>query len=191
MTACSEAPPVETKTEPEAKKEASVEPVTGKTAFYEMYKPARSWSPDLEVLSLASEEVPGFKVEGGKAAMWTCVFVSPAKREARTFTYSIADDLPRIHKGVTMGGSQGWTGPTPHSQPFQMNEVSYNSDSAYQTALKKAGPWIKKNPDKPVSFFLGKAARFPAPVWYILWGTKKTGYSVFINGATGAAMSGK
>jgi len=88
LGACSETPaPVDTKAA-EAKKEPAKppEPVAGQTAFYEMYKPARQWATDVQPLSLASNDVPGKKMEGGKAWMWTAVFVSPSKREARTLS---------------------------------------------------------------------------------------------------------
>ena len=39
------------------------------------------------------------------------------------------------------------------------------------------------------SLFLGKAARFPAPVWYIQWGTAKSGYAVYVNATTGEVIS--
>jgi hypothetical protein len=46
-TACSEAPKTsETNTEPKKEAPKPPEPVSGKTAFYEMYKPARAWASD-------------------------------------------------------------------------------------------------------------------------------------------------
>jgi hypothetical protein len=45
-------------------------PVTAKTAFWPMYTSARNWSPDLVMIRLTPKEVPGFKNEAGKAAMW-------------------------------------------------------------------------------------------------------------------------
>src|SRR5581483_1467220 len=89
LTSCSEAPKpaaAESKKEAEPPPQPSG-PVSAKTAFYEMYKPARTWATDLLPLTLVSNEIPGIKNEGGKAAMWTAVFVSPSRREARTFTY--------------------------------------------------------------------------------------------------------
>lgn len=194
-TACSEAPKstaTETKTAAETKKEAQSpsEPVSGKTAFYEMYKPARAWAADLLPLSLANDDVPGIKTEAGNAAMWTAVFVSPSRREARTFSYSVVDQGATIHKGVTVGGAELWSGPTPKSRPFQITEFIVDSDVAYKTALEKAGAWVKKHPDKGATFYLGNASRFPAPVWYVLWGNNKSGYAVFVNATTGA-MTGK
>jgi hypothetical protein len=149
-----------------------------------MYRPARSWATDLLVLSLASNEVEGFKNEGGKAAMWTAVFVSPSRNEARTVIYSIADH-GNVNKGVTMAGSQRWSGPTPKSQPFQTTDFQINSDDAYKTALPKAAAFLKQHPEKPVSLFLGKQAKFPGPEWYVLWGDAKMGYAVYVNATTG------
>lgn len=193
LAACSDDTKSGAKTDAEPKKEAAAppEPVTGKTAFYEMYKPARSWASDLSVLSLAADETPGMKIDDGKAGTWTCVFASHTKRAARTFKYAVVENLPNVLKGVNMSSPTGWSGPTANSEPFQMTEVSVNSDEAFQTALEKAKPWIKDHPGKPVSMSLGKAHRFPAPVWYILWGDNKVGYRAFIDATTGKAVSGK
>jgi len=193
MTACSQAPtPTETKTkaEVEAKKEPAkpAEPVAAQTAFYEMYKPARTWAPDLLVLSLLGNEVPSVKSEAGKFPMWTAVFVSPSRREARTFTYSVVDDGTTIHKGVDAGGAQSWTGATPKSSPFQTTGFVVDSDDAYKTAYAKAEAWVKKHPGKKVAFSLGSAARFPAPVWFIIWGDTKSGYAVYVNATTGTVI---
>jgi hypothetical protein len=193
LTACSEAPKTEAteaKTDAEAKKEAAIPagPVSAKTAFWLMYKPAHSWAPDLLPLSLANNEVPEMKSEEGKAPMWTAVFVSPSRHEARTLSYSVVDSGTSIHKGVTMGGAQAWSGSTPKSRPFQINEFAIDSDAAYKAAYAKAESWAKKHPDKKAAFSLGNAARFPGPVWYVLWGNEKSGYAAFVNATTGMVI---
>jgi hypothetical protein len=192
MTACSEAPTPKQieKADVEAKKEPAKPPapVAAQTAFYEMYKPARTWAPDLLVLSMIGNEVPSMKSEAGKFPMWTAVFVSPSRREARTFTYSVVDDGTAVHKGVDAGGSQSWTGATPKSSPFQTTGFVVDSDAAYKTAYAKAEAWVKKHPDKKVSFSLGAAARFPAPVWFIVWGDAKSGYAAYVNATTGTIV---
>jgi hypothetical protein len=188
LSACSEAPkttpvaekPAETKSEPEK----PAEPVTAKAAFFEMYTLARSWAPDLLPLSLVSNDVPGFKIEDGKAAMWTAIFVSPGRHEARTFSYAVVTK-GTAHKGVTVGAIQPWSGATPKSKPFQITEFVVDSDKAYGTAYPKAASWAKKHPDKGVAFFLGNASRFPGPVWYLLWGNNKSGYAAYVNATTG------
>lgn len=192
LTACSEAPKPAAETT-EAKKEPAqpTGPVSAKTAFWEMYKPARSWSTDLLVLSVTSNEVSGIKPEDGKYAMWTAVFVSPSKHEARTITYATADQGTTVHKGVTMSGAESWSGATPKSKAFQTTEFAVDSDAAYKTGFEKAQAWVKKHPDKSSAMFLGSSNRFPAPAWCVLWGTTKLGYAVFVNATTGEVMTGK
>ena len=192
LTACSEAPkPAETKA---AEAPAKVEPagppeaISGRSAFYEMYKPARTWATDLLPLTLAAGEVPGVKNEGGKAGMWTAVFVSPSRREARTFVYAVADSGADIHKGVTAGGAQAWSGETPKSRPFQVTEFVTNSDDAYKAAAEKAASWIKAHPGAKASITLANTSRFSAPVWYIMWGNPKSGYLAFVNATTGLVV---
>ena len=103
LSACSEAPPPAAKVETEAKKEPAKAPeaVPAQLAFYEMYKPARTWATDLLALSVTSGEVPNIKNEGGKAGLWTAIFVSPSRKEARSFTYAVADNGD-IRKGVNI-----------------------------------------------------------------------------------------
>lgn len=190
LTACSESPKpgaIETKAGVETKKEPPKppEPIAAQTAFYEMYKPARTWATDLLPLSLASNELPSLKNEGGKAAMWTAVFVSPSRREARTFFYSVVSEGETVTKGVTVGGPQPWSGPTPKSRPFQTTEFVINSDAAYQAAFAKAEPWVKQHPDKTAAMYLGSSAKYPSPVWLVVWGTTKSGYAVYVDATTG------
>jgi len=192
LAACSESPQpaaTETKAVAEAKKEPPKppEPVAAQTAFYAMYKPARTWATDLLPLSLTSNELPSLKNEDGKAAMWTAVFVSPSRREARQFFYSVVDEGQTVAKGVTVGGSQPWTGPTPKSRPFQTTEFVVNSDAAYKTAFAKAEAWVKKHPDTTAAMYLGSTAKFPSPVWLVIWGTTKSGYAVYVDATTGIA----
>ena len=70
----------ETKTDTTAaKKEAGpAMPVSGKTAFYEMYDAAHMWAPDIQALSLSSGSVKGVTNADGLAGMWTAIFASPS-----------------------------------------------------------------------------------------------------------------
>jgi hypothetical protein len=193
LAACSEAPKPATpdKTaESEAKKEPPKPPeaVAAQSAFYEMYKPARTWATDLLPISLASDEVAGVKNADGKAGKWVAVFVSPSLHQARTFTYAVASDATTL-KGVNVGGAQSWSGPTPKMQPFQTTEFVVNSDAAYKAAYAKGEEWVKKHPDAKVTLALGSAKRFPAPVWYVLWGNEKNGFAAYVNATTGTIVS--
>ena len=161
LTACSEAPkPVasETKSEPETKKAAETAgPVSAKAAFWQMYKLAHAWAPDVAPLSMVSKEVPGIKNGDGKAGMWTATFVSPSLRQARNLSYSVVAAPPNISKGVDVGRPVPW-GPTRDAMPFQTSDFAIDSDAAYKTALAKAEGWVKEHPDKQAALTLGNNA---------------------------------
>ena len=164
-------------------------PVTGKTAFYEMYDAAHMWAPDIQALSLTDGSVNGVQNADGKAGVWTAVFASPSMKQARTYVYSVADQLPTYEKGVKAEGTDPWGGPTATATPFAGTDVTVDSDAAYKTAADKAASWLKDNPGKTAKISLGFATRFPAPVWYILWGDTKSGYAAFVNAATGNVLA--
>jgi len=164
-------------------------PVTGKTAFYEMYKPARTWAADIQALSLSSGELPGIKNEDGKAAVWTAVFGSPSLRQARHFTYSIAA-AGTFEKGVRADVPEAWSGANKNAMPFQNSDFTVDSDAAYKTVADKAADWLKDHADKKWTMTLGAAERFPAPVWLVLWGEQKSGgYQQFVNATTGEVLT--
>ena len=167
------------------------EAVAAQSAFFEMYKPVRQWAPDVMPLTMTSGEIPGIQNEDGKAGMWTAVFVSASKREARTMFYSVADSGTEIHKGVVIGNAQPWGGANKNSKPFSSGAFSVNSDTAYATAAAKAEAWLKKNPGKKLSIFLASESRFSDPAWYFMWGDKKSGYLAFVSATTGQPLAGK
>jgi hypothetical protein len=190
LSACSEAPNPAAKVETEAKKEPDKAPeaVTAQRAFYELYKPARTWATDLLALSVASGEVPNIKNEDGKAGAWTAVFVSPSRKEARNFTYAAVDNGADLRKGINIGPVLPWDGATAASKPFSNSEFVVDSDAAYKAAFEKAADWLKAHPNQTATFRLGNASRFAAPVWYIMWGTTKSGYAALVNATTGAVV---
>jgi hypothetical protein len=196
LAACSSEPAktTEAKTDTDAAKKAAAgppEPVLAKTAFYEMYTPAHAWAADIAPISLKSGEVAGVKNSDGKAGVWIAVFGSPSQRMARTYTYSVAEQLPTIAKGVKAESPEAWAGPTTAVMTFQTSDFSIDSDVAYKTAAGKAADWLKDpgNAAKPVSLSLGAASRFPAPVWYILFGNTTSGYFVYVSATTGSIIS--
>ena len=178
-TACSSAPPAETaKAEKAAAPEA---PVSGKTAFWEMYKLAYAWAPDVQVLWLRS----GGAAKDGAAPLWTAMFVSANKKSAHEFTYrAISEENKR--KGVDSGAEQAWSGPTPKGQPFPTGEMKIDSDAAYSTAAKELEKWLATNGDKELHMGLGKESTYPAPVWSVYWGDdKKPAAALVINASDG------
>jgi hypothetical protein len=171
---------------------APAELVSAKTAFWPIYKSAMAWSPDVQVMHIAQKEVPGFKNQAGKAAMWEVAIGSPSKHQYRLYTYSIATVLPDIHKGASAGLSLPWGGQTRDAMPIDVTVFNTDSDAAYQTADADAAAWIAKNPDKPLtSLELGSNYDFKSPVWYVAWGDKKSGYIGLVNATSGTLYKGK
>jgi hypothetical protein len=189
MSACSQAPKAPPKEEKKAPAKAP-EAVAAHTPYYEMQKAARAWAPDLLALTVKSGEVAGIKNEAGKAGVWTAVFVSPSKHEARTFRYAVvADTTADLRQGINVSDKQTWSGATPASKAFTNGEFIVDSDDAYKTAEKKAEAWLKKHPDAQAVMTLGSSSRFPAPVWHVMWGTTKNGFYAFVNATTGELVT--
>lgn len=169
--------------------ETATAPITAKTAYLAMYKSAYKWSPDVVLLKLNPDPRPGFGFDAGKAGIWEAMFGSSSKREYRIFTYAVAAHSPDIYKGVTVGNAVPWGGPTRDVMPIPSADFAVDSDAAYSTAAADGAAWIKKNPDKKVTTFqLGNGYSFPSPVWYIVWGDKKSGYVALVNATTGKVM---
>jgi hypothetical protein len=189
---CSQAPKTSVSEQVTKEPAAPVAPVPAKTAFWPMYTEARSWATDFVTLKIAPGDVPGFKNEDGKAAMWQATFASPSLHQYRVYSYSIAAVPPDIYKGVVVGKGMPWGGETRAVMPIQLSQFSVDSDAAYQVAAKDAAAWLKKNPEEKLSALeLGNAYRFPEPMWYFMWGNKKLGYVAFVSASTAKVFKPK
>jgi hypothetical protein len=182
LTSCSETAPVAKKA-PE-----KPEPITGQSALFKMFQVARSWASDVQVLKLntiALSDVPD--VPRGKAAAWQASFTSASRSQLRSYTYSIIEAPGNLHKGVFAGQEEGWSGPRGTSEPFLMAAVKVDTDAAYQTAHGQSGDYDKKNPGMPITFLLEKIAKFPDPVWRVVWGESvgTSSFSVYVDASTG------
>jgi hypothetical protein len=189
LSSCSPAPKTSEATSTEAAAPAVVAPVTGKTAYWEMYASARNWAKDVMPLEVQSKSIPGIKNEGGKAAMWTATFASASQSQSRVFTYAIEKKAPDIYKGVVIGEGEPWSGPSRFMLPFQMSEVTVDSDAAYATATKDAAAWLKEHPDEPATFTLRDVAKYNVPTWAVLFGDEKKGYRALVNAIDGSSIS--
>jgi hypothetical protein len=168
------------------------EPVTGKTAFWAMYTPARQWAKDLVLIRLTPKDVPGFKNEAGKAAMWQATFASPGAHQYRVYSYAIAAVPPDIYKGVVTRLPAPWGGATREAMPIDLSLFNVDSDAAYQAATADGAVWLKKNRAKGLSSFaLGDSDRFQVPVWLMMWGDKKSGYLAFVDANSGKVLKSK
>jgi len=190
ISACSSGPQTTSKGAGDATQEPPkpAAAITARSAYFQLYKPAREWAPDLLALTLKSGEVPNVNNEEGRAGLWTAVFVSPSRKEARTFSYAVADSGTDIHKGLNVSDKQIWGGATPAAKAFVNGEFTVDSDAAYKSAAEKAAGWLKTHPKAKPVFILGNSSRFPGPVWYIMWGTNKDGYVAYVDASTGMVV---
>ncbi len=166
---------------------------TAKTAFAAIYPSARNWTADVVMLKLVAKEIPGFKNEAGKAAMWEATFASPSRHQYRVDTYAITTILPQIHKGATAGLPMPWGGFTRDTMPIDPSSFNVDSDAAYTTAAADATAWLKKNPAKKLADpALGNVFKVHAVVWYFMWGDQKSGYyNAFVDADTGKVLKVK
>src|SRR5437899_3279044 len=125
LTACSDTP-----TATVAKKEPEkVEPVTGQTAIFKMYQMARSWAPDAQVMKMQSMRLSEVK-DGppGTAPAWQATFVSQARNQARSYTFSIVEGEGNLHKGAFAGPEEGWSGNRGVNSSFLMAAIKVDTD---------------------------------------------------------------
>jgi Peptidase propeptide and YPEB domain len=161
--------------------------VTGETALGRMFQVARSWDPRIQVLKLTSAHLSEVPEVPGKAASWEGTFVSPTQGRTRTYTFSVIELLPNLHKGVFSVAEEPFSGSKGTSTPFLIEAVKTDTDKAYETALTKAGDYDKKNPGKPITLILELTPRHPDPTWRVVWGDSvgSSNFSVFIDATTG------
>jgi hypothetical protein len=177
LAACSAPPPAaEKKTEPPP------EPLTGLSAVFHMYQVARAaWAPDAQVVKMSSMRLDGLpSAPPGKASAWEATFYSPSLGRARPYTDSIIELLPDLHKDVFAGPQQEYNG-----ESFPIAAVKKDTESAYQTALAKAGK--ERYAGQPVLILLEKNSKYPDPAWRIVWGESVSTaiISVFVDASTG------
>jgi len=166
-------------------------PITALTAYYDVYKTARTLAPDIQTASIAGVNVDGVKSGEGKFVQWKIVFVSASKQEAYTYIYSTVEQ-GNILRGANSQGAMKWAGANQNAAPFANSDFSVDSDAAFKAAAEKASEWLAKNADKPITeFAMGNATSFPNPMWFVQWGDKKGGYQAYVNASTGKIFTRK
>ena len=185
LSSCStEAPKAEKAKEP-AK---PVEPVTGRYAFHQVYVAARTWGTDLQGLRIASIRVGDQTPPPGKSYAWEVTLVSPSKARQRIYTYSVLK-TENIHEGVFGGVDEAYQ-QRGQARPWNIQALKTDSDAAYEIAEKKSADYIKKNPDKPITFLLEQTPRHPNLAWRVIWGPSvaASNYSVYVDASIGTYL---
>ena len=170
---------------PQKAAEKPAEPVTGRQALQQMFIAARAWAPDIQPVKVNSILLPEVKAQPGKAAAWQAIFVSASQGKAKSYTYSVVESEGNLHKGVFAGQDQSYS--TGAAKPFPMAAIKVDSDQAYETALKKAADYEKKNPGKPITFLLEANKQFPDVSWRVIWGESvgTSSFSIYVDASTG------
>jgi hypothetical protein len=181
LASCSEAPKVEKAKEP-AK---PAEPVTGRYAFHQVYVAARTWGTDLQGLRVASLRVGNQTPPPGKSYAWEVTLVSPSKGRQRIYTYSVIKD-ENIHQGVFGGVDEAYS-QRGQARLWNIQALKIDSEAAYEVAAGKSADYMKKNPDKPVTFLLEQTPRHPNLAWRVIWGPSiaASNYSVYVDASMG------
>ena len=188
LTACSEQPATTPKKEPEK----PPEPVTGQSALFKMYQVVRNWDPRAMVLTLESTHSPTIPEVPGKAGVWGGTFTSPDQGRSHTYTFSLIEEMPSLHKGVFQVADEVFSGKKGVNQPFLIAAVKTDSDAAYATAKSqpKAIEYEKRVPGKVITILLEKNDRFPDPVWRVIWGESAgtSNFSIFVDATSGGFL---
>lgn len=186
LSGCSSAP----SPAPEKKAETKVAPapVSGQTAIFEIYKAARQWASDVQVLELEAINLDSVPSQPGKAGAWRALLVSPSKRTKREFTYSVVEESATLHKDVFAQREEPYM-KNPQINSFAIQEVRVDTTAALETARKQpaAAEFEKKNPDSPMTYRLEWTVQTPQPAWRVVWGRSvaTSGFSVYISAVDG------
>jgi hypothetical protein len=164
-----------------------VEPVTGLHALYQMYSHARSWAPDIRILSYASIDISQVKPQPGKAPAWQVVFASETLGLKRAYTFSVYDASVTLRQGMFPDAPGGWTN---DNRSFPIAAAKTDTDQAWETALKHGEEYNRKNPGMPISYTLEMGRNINDPVWRVIWGEDATSsaFSIVVDASTGAYL---
>jgi hypothetical protein len=156
------------------------EAITGESALYKCYVPARGWAPDAQPYRVESEITGDFKGRDGKAGSWRIGFASPAKRSVKSYTWSNAEVSPNVEDTYN---------PTNVStQVFNIQFLKVDSDKALETAQKHGGDkLLEKEPNTPILYLLDWNQQKNELTWHVIYGTDRDSAKlrVAVNASTG------
>lgn len=186
LTGCSSDPaPAPAK---QAEQKAAPAPVSGLTAIFEIYKVARTWAPDAQVLDLETINIDSVKPEPGKSGAWRGTLVSPSKKSKRVFTYCVVEESATLHKDVFAQTEEPYV-KAPLSNSFTIQDVRTDTIAALATAKKEKAveEFEKKTPNSPMTYRLEWTNSTVQPAWRVVWGRSvaTAGMSVYISAVDG------
>jgi len=164
----------------EKPKPKAPEAITGESALYKCYVPARGWAPDAQPYRVESETTGDFKGREGKAGSWRIGFASPERRSVKSYTWSNGEVSPNVEDSYS---------PTNVStQIFNIQFLKVDSDKALETAQKHGGDkLLEKETDIPILYLLDWNPQKNELTWHVIYGTDRdtAKLRVAVNASTG------
>jgi len=178
LAACSSEP---SKPAPAEKpKPKAPEAITGESALYKCYVPARGWAPDAQPYRVESEITGDFKGRDGKAGSWRIGFASPARRTQKSYTWSNGEVSPNVEDTYNPSNVS--------TQIFNIQFLKVDSDKALEAAQKHGGDkLLEKEPDTPILYLLDWNQQKNELTWHVIYGTDRDSAKlrVAVNASTG------
>lgn len=144
----------------------SPEAITGESALYKCYVPARGWAPDAQPYRVESENTGDFKGRDGKAGSWRIGFASPARRSVKSYTWSNGEVSPNVEDTYNPSNVS--------TQVFNIQFLKVDSDKALEAAQKHGGDQLlEKETDTPILYLLDWNQQKNELTWHVIYGTDR------------------
>jgi hypothetical protein len=156
------------------------EAITGSSALYKCYIPARGWAADAQPFRIESQITADSKGREGKAGAWRAAFASPARHGAKPYTWSNGEITPGVEDSYSPTNSS--------TQVFNIQFLKVDSDKALETAQKHGGDkLIAQQPDLPILYVLDWSRQTNELIWHVIYGTDRDNAKlrVAVNASTG------
>jgi hypothetical protein len=171
--------------QPAAPAAPKTEAITGRLAFQNMYRAARTWSPDAQGFRLESQPTADARGMDGKAAVWRGRFGSVSKGSAKPIMWSGSIDPDAPSRGLDTGGEDSFNPNNSSTRPFDVAFLKSDSDTAFKAAQEHGGKKIlSKDPKTPVRYLLQWDPQRNSLVWHVSYG-ERSDLRVSVNASTG------
>jgi hypothetical protein len=161
------------------------EAITGRLAFQNMYRAARTWSTDAQGFRLESQATADASGVDGKSAVWRGRFGSVSKGSAKPIMWSGSIDPDAPSRGLDTGGEDSFNPNNSSTRQFDVAFLKSDSDAAFKVAQEHGGKKIlSKNPKTPVRYLLQWDPQRNSLVWHVSYG-ERGDPRISVNASTG------
>jgi hypothetical protein len=153
------------------------EAITGSSAFFKCYIPARGWAQDAQAYRAESADSKG---RDGKAGEWRVGFASPSKHATKSFTWANGD--------ISHGVDDTYSPTNSSTQIFNVQFLKADTDKAFAIGQQHGGDkLLQKEPDTPVLYVLDWNRQTNELLWHVIYGSDRdtAKLRVAVNASTG------